>query len=341
MKTACPNCGQHFEIEAENIGCTAQCTSCGKDFVIQALQDNQTNANPPQPVTQNTGTTTTPLQTSPSFINQPATQMKTLTCEMCGSTNLMKQDGVFVCQSCGTKYSVEEAKKMMIEGTVTVNVSNERSFEKAKGLFDLKKYDEAKKEINKFIADYPTDIDGLILEVKITQFINITDAVAIFINLVHQLGSIQTIEKMADSLINDVVAKHDQLLSQYETVYNAGQCAQLDPLIFYSIEAIFSLDELYSELQNAKASSQLLKKIGDNLCRIYKINSKYRYIINLKGRDGFDQKWGWNAADLQKATSIYGKYNSQYQTPDLPHITGTEEITISGLFKSLTSLFFK
>lgn len=39
MKTACPNCGQHFEIESENIGCTAQCTSCGKDFVIQALQD--------------------------------------------------------------------------------------------------------------------------------------------------------------------------------------------------------------------------------------------------------------------------------------------------------------
>ena len=41
--------------------------------------------------------------------------MKQLTCEMCGSTELMKQDGVFVCQTCGTKYSVEEAKKMMVE----------------------------------------------------------------------------------------------------------------------------------------------------------------------------------------------------------------------------------
>lgn len=46
--------------------------------------------------------------------------MKQLTCELCGSTDLVKQDGVFVCQSCGTKYSVEEAKKMMIEGTVNV-----------------------------------------------------------------------------------------------------------------------------------------------------------------------------------------------------------------------------
>ena len=46
--------------------------------------------------------------------------MKTLVCEMCGRSELLKQDGVFVCQYCGTKYSVEEAKKMMIEGTVEV-----------------------------------------------------------------------------------------------------------------------------------------------------------------------------------------------------------------------------
>lgn len=46
--------------------------------------------------------------------------MKRLVCEMCGGTDLVKQDGVFVCQNCGTKYSVEEAKKMMVEGAVTV-----------------------------------------------------------------------------------------------------------------------------------------------------------------------------------------------------------------------------
>lgn len=46
--------------------------------------------------------------------------MKALQCEMCGSQDLVKDGGVFVCQSCGTKYTVEEAKKMMIEGTVDV-----------------------------------------------------------------------------------------------------------------------------------------------------------------------------------------------------------------------------
>lgn len=39
---------------------------------------------------------------------------------MCGSTDLIKHEGVFACQSCGCKYSVEEAKRMMVEGTVEV-----------------------------------------------------------------------------------------------------------------------------------------------------------------------------------------------------------------------------
>lgn len=49
--------------------------------------------------------------------------MKQLICEMCGSKDILKQDGVFVCQSCGCRYSVEEARKMMIEGTVDVSGS--------------------------------------------------------------------------------------------------------------------------------------------------------------------------------------------------------------------------
>ena len=58
--------------------------------------------------------------------------MKQLTCEMCGSTDLIKQDGLYVCQSCGVKYSVEEAKKMMIEGTVKIDNS-----EKLNNLYTL------------------------------------------------------------------------------------------------------------------------------------------------------------------------------------------------------------
>ncbi len=77
--------------------------------------------------------------------------MKQLTCEMCGSTDLLKENGVFVCQSCGCKYSVEEAKKMMIEGTVevtgTVQVDRKSEIpsllDKADALLEAKHYADA------------------------------------------------------------------------------------------------------------------------------------------------------------------------------------------------------
>ena len=86
--------------------------------------------------------------------------MKQLACEMCGSTDLIKQDGVFVCQSCGMKYSVEDAKKMMVEGTVevqgNVQVQNAAQLENliklARSSFDSNNYSQAEAFCNQVIA---------------------------------------------------------------------------------------------------------------------------------------------------------------------------------------------
>lgn len=65
--------------------------------------------------------------------------MKAIKCELCGSGDLIKQDGLFVCQNCGTKYSVEEARKLMIEGTVDVSGSTVKidSTDELKNLYTL------------------------------------------------------------------------------------------------------------------------------------------------------------------------------------------------------------
>lgn len=36
-----------------------------------------------------------------------------MVCEICGSFSIRKENGVFVCQECGTEYSVEDAKKLL------------------------------------------------------------------------------------------------------------------------------------------------------------------------------------------------------------------------------------
>ena len=89
--------------------------------------------------------------------------MKRLVCEMCGSTDLIKENGVFVCQSCGCKYSVEEARKMMVEGTVevqgTVKVDNSHLInnyiEMAKNALKSSNNEEAENYANKIIEIDP------------------------------------------------------------------------------------------------------------------------------------------------------------------------------------------
>lgn len=65
--------------------------------------------------------------------------MKQITCEMCGSHDLIKQDGLFICQYCGMKYSLEEAKKLIIEGVIDVSGSTVKidESEKVQNIFML------------------------------------------------------------------------------------------------------------------------------------------------------------------------------------------------------------
>lgn len=95
--------------------------------------------------------------------------MKKLTCEMCGSTDLIKDGGVFVCQSCGCKYTIEEAKRMMIEGTVdvqgTVKVDNSAFVEKylanARRAKEKEDWEETEKYYNMVEQNDPDNIEAI------------------------------------------------------------------------------------------------------------------------------------------------------------------------------------
>jgi hypothetical protein len=42
---------------------------------------------------------------------------KQLTCDLCGGTDLIKREGVYLCQGCGTQYTLDEVRKMMDDGS--------------------------------------------------------------------------------------------------------------------------------------------------------------------------------------------------------------------------------
>ena len=110
--------------------------------------------------------------------------MKQLTCEMCGGTDLMKQDGVFVCQSCGCKYSVEEAKRMMIEGTVdvqgTVKVDNSAFVQKylanARRAYSKEDWEEVEKYYNMVEQNAPNNMEAVFFSAFGKAMLSLTDS---------------------------------------------------------------------------------------------------------------------------------------------------------------------
>lgn len=109
--------------------------------------------------------------------------MNQLKCEMCGSTDLIKQDGMFVCQVCGTRYSVEEAKKLMIEGTVdvqgTVKVDNsgfvKRYLENARRALSKDDWEEVEKYYNLVEQNSTNNIEAVFFSAYGKAMLSLTD----------------------------------------------------------------------------------------------------------------------------------------------------------------------
>ena len=158
MMTICPKCGQHYDVDQDYVGCTVDCEICGSQFEVKQSPCVPMSADISPQIQEQTVMSEIPAQsfdaaqmhggTAPMSSPPHRSSMKPLVCEMCGSSDLMKTDGVFVCQSCGTKYSVEEAKKMMISGTV--KVTGTVKIDKSEELENLYKLARRARETNDF-----------------------------------------------------------------------------------------------------------------------------------------------------------------------------------------------
>lgn len=102
---------------------------------------------------------------------------------MCGGTDLIKQDGVFVCQYCGTKYSVEEARKMMIDGTVdvqgTVKIDNsafvQKYLENARRAYFKEDWEEVEKYYNMVEQNSPNNMEAVFFSSFGKAMLSLTD----------------------------------------------------------------------------------------------------------------------------------------------------------------------
>ncbi len=94
--------------------------------------------------------------------------MKAIVCEMCGSHNVIKRKGYYVCEYCGTKYEPEEAKKLLVNVSGTVKIDNS---DKVQSLYKIarrayleKDYENAEDFYRAISVEQPDDWEAIFLK---------------------------------------------------------------------------------------------------------------------------------------------------------------------------------
>jgi len=205
--------------------------------------------------------------------------MKQLTCEMCGSTELVKQDGFFLCQTCGTKYSVEEAKKMMVEGTVEVqgyvNVQNaaqvDNLYKLAISSFESKNYAQAENFCNQIISIDSNNYDAWKLKgeainyqisSKNPRILEVYNCIMTSFRILDDETKKQKKSEVLSSLCVCLEGEIDYWLMQLEALRPSDEITNKVKVVFLdcAIKMTESLNELGFSPKDAKFYNDYLRK---------------------------------------------------------------------------------
>ncbi len=183
--------------------------------------------------------------------------MKAMVCEMCSSHDLIKEDGYYVCQSCGTKYSVEEAKKMMVEIDGAVKIDNsdfvERYLQNARRAMNKEDWAEVEKYYNMVEQNDPTNIEAIFYSAYGKAKLSLTD------------GDIYKRQAIFKTLVNSVSILDDN--------YDIAKEAELKDIlekITRDIILMFGSEFVFTQTKNGYGNVT-----GDNK------NLTYQLFINL------------------------------------------------------------
>lgn len=257
--------------------------------------------------------------------------MKALQCEMCGSQDLVKDGGVFVCQSCGTKYTVEEAKKMMVEGTVDVkgtvkvDTSDELKnlYEIARRAKDAENSENAAKYYDMILIKDPSSWEANYYVVyfksmgcKIAEIwsaaSDMTNCQSSVIQLIKDNENDETLQKAA---LTEISLRNTLISSM---LFNAAKSH------YEGIDSSIQHNYIQEYCNNASASAQIMYNFGDEVEA--KFEGKYSDISIQGWKGGIDIHKEYVKYLQDKTGNIniinsYGdkirKYDSSYTNPNV------------------------
>lgn len=264
--------------------------------------------------------------------------MNQLKCEMCGSTDLVKQDGVFVCQVCGTKYTVEEAKKMMIEGTVDVqgtvkiDISDElaKLYRAARNAKDNDSKDNAIKYYDMILQKDPTSWEAEFyivyfkaLQCKIAEIQSAAISVSDCLKTV--LTSIKENVGRREDQVAAVKEVGERCMSISGLLYNAAQN------YYNGLSASVKYQYLQQMINSCFATKDIMYLLGDNVELIFGNYEELIPLIISAWTNGIQQhdslmphfsNKATNRDTIEQYAAKIQKYDPNYRAPEIKFSRG-------------------
>ena len=259
--------------------------------------------------------------------------MKAMVCEMCGSNSLVKQDGLFVCQHCNTKYSTEDAKKLIVDisgSTVKLDSSEEinnlyelaRRAKAENNSENAQKYysqiivkDPSSWEAN-FYSTYYQSMNCKIAEIGIAA-IRISNCEETVFKLIKEnVTNSNERREAVDEVASKLIHISSMLFNAYKNHYDR---------IGYQIQSKYTQEYV----NNCAASRDIVYNSGNWIVQIF--GDEYGDIaascwevgvyqhnilmINLRDKEG-------NADVIQNYIDKIAKYDTSYQAPKINTTSG-------------------
>lgn len=200
--------------------------------------------------------------------------MKKIYCEMCGSSDLIKNEGLFVCQNCGCRYSPEDAKKLYVDGIVSiegkVKIDSgeivERLMKSAKMAYNSGYYEESLNFYNRVLEQDPNNDEALFYKglcvLRCTNLFDINNtSFKKYFDL--SIRSFYEKEPNKEDAKKRLIVMGNQILRIIEEIYASGEK-------FYSKNATSrsNILKLHGILYSCAETSHYVKKLieRDKMC---------------------------------------------------------------------------
>ena len=179
--------------------------------------------------------------------------MQAIQCELCGSRDIVKEEGFFVCRNCKTRYSAEEAGKLA--GTVKTDNAEtvENLFILARRAFQAKNFADAEKYYSLILPERPDNVEACFFrEISRAMAVGVSDGYGQFTEA--YLSGIRTVfalykkngydaneKTKIDALVDFILGHARELETQ---IKKSTSASRLEP-----INAMNNLTWIYSDLE--------------------------------------------------------------------------------------------